>query len=272
MFAAPPPTWKEHWFEHNQLVKLIAYNDTVAIYFDSSVKRDAGKWMLPYLTRLWQYAQRTYGNSGNQMGTDRLYSVTHEGRYFGGHPSTVYDSSHDFRNVIDVGGSDWTTPQYELITHETGHIVEGIAAGKHGSPAFPLWQDSKWMEFYIYDAYVSLGMSAQARDFFNRMTAGSHTDDFPAAGTHWFRDWFYPLWRDHGHAQVMVSFFQLLGRYFPDDGHGFTRDLNWGEFFHFMSGATGTDLKSLATKAFGWPVEWNREYQQAKVSFPQVTY
>ncbi|WP_328610322.1 hypothetical protein OG943_14710 [Amycolatopsis sp. NBC_00345] len=270
--ADPPATWQEHWFEHNQLLQRVAFNDTVALYFDDDVDRNAQNWLMPYLTNLWQYAQRTYGNSGNKMTADRLYSIHHEGKYSGGHPSTVYDASHDFRNVSDVGGNDWTTPQYEVATHETGHIVESIAAGKHGSPAFGLWGDSKWMEFYIYDAYTALGMNAEAQDFYDRMMADSHADDFPRAGTHWFRDWFYPLWRDHGHAQVMVRYFALLGQYFPNNGTDFTRDLNWGEFVHFMSGAAGVNLKSLATTAFGWPADWDAQFNQARADFPGITY
>ncbi|WP_255992307.1 carbohydrate-binding protein [Chitinolyticbacter albus] len=267
-FAAPPATWQEHWFEHQQNMKLIAYNDTVAIYFDADVNTDAGKWMLPYLTRMWTYTQQTYGPAS--LSTDRLYSLHHEGKYFGGHPSTTYDASHDYRNVSDVGGSNWITPQYEIVTHEAGHVVEAAASGKHGSPAFGLWGDSKWMEFYIYDAYVALGMTQQASDVYNRWIAGS--DSFPRAGTYWFRDWFYPLWRDHGRAQVMAKYFQLLGQHFPNNGRDFTRDLNWGEYVHFMSGAAGMDLKAMATHAFGWPAERETQFQQAKRDFPNVRY
>ncbi len=270
-FAAPPATWQEHWFEHDQNLRLVAYNDTVALYDDDAVNTDTGKWMLPFLTHLWLYAQHTYGTSGNRMG-ERLFSVSHQGRYSGGHPSTVYDSSHDFRNVIDVGSDNWDSPQYDLLTHETGHIVEFIAAGKHGSPAFPLWQDSKWMEFYGYDAYVALGLPDAAQKSYNTVTADSHVDNFPVPGTRWFRDWFYPLWRDRGHAQAMVNFFRLLGQYFPANGTDFARDMNWGEYIHFMSGAAGTDLKPLATKAFGWPADWEAQYQQAKLTFPHIKY
>ncbi|MEC3980106.1 hypothetical protein [Amycolatopsis sp. H20-H5] len=268
----PPANWQEHWFEHNQNLRRIAYNDTVALYFDNDVDPNAQSWALPYLTSMWQYAQRTYGNSGNRMTSDRLYSIHHEGKYFGGHPSTVYDASHDYRNVSDVGGQGWNTPQYEVATHETGHIVESIAAGKHGSPAFGLWGDSKWMEFYIYDVYTSLGMTTEAESFYDRMMAADHVDSFPRAGTHWFRDWFYPLWRDHGHAQVMVRFFALLGQYFPASGQDFARSMNWGEFVHFMSGAAGVNLRGLATTAFGWPSTWDTQFQQARRDFPQITY
>ncbi|MEV0088614.1 hypothetical protein [Saccharopolyspora sp. NPDC050642] len=272
MADPPPATWQEHWFEHDQNLRLIDHNDTVALYFDQDVDPAAREWLMPYLTSMWQYSQQTYGNSGNQMTADRLYSIHHEGKYYGGHPSTVYDVSHDFRNVSDVGGDDWSTPQYEIVTHEAGHVVEGIAAGKHGSPAFGLWGDSKWMEFYIYDVYKSLGMAAEAEDFYNRKTADDHVDDFPRAGTHWFRDWFHPLWRDHGGAQVMVRYFDLLGRYFPASGEEFARDMNWGEFVHFMSGAAGVNLKGLATEAFGWPAEWEEQFLQAQRDFPDIRY
>jgi hypothetical protein len=215
--ADPPATWQEHWFEHNQLLQRVAFNDTVALYFGNDVDKSAQDWLMPYLTGLWQYAQRTYGNSGNKMTADRLYPIHHEGKYSGGHPSTIYDASHDFRNVSDVGGSNWTTPQYEVATHETGHIVESIAAGKHGSPAFGLWGD-------------------------------------------------------HGHAQVTVRFFGLLGQYFPNNGTDFTRDLNWGEFVHFMSGAAGVNLKSMATTAFGRPADRDAQFTQARADFPGITY
>ena len=35
--AAPPRTWNEHWFEHDQVVKFVNFNDDVAVYFDDDV-------------------------------------------------------------------------------------------------------------------------------------------------------------------------------------------------------------------------------------------
>lgn len=270
--VAPPPTWKEHWFEHNQLLKRADFNDTVALYFDTDVDLHARDWLMPYLTSMWQYAQRTYGNSGNKMSADRLYSIIHSGKYFGGHPSTIYDQSHDFRNVSDVGGENWGSTQYDIVTHEAGHVVEFIASGKHGSPAFDLWGDSKWNEFYAFDVYYALGLTKDANRIYDELTADNHVDDFPRANTHWFRDWFYPLWRDYGHAQVMVRYFELTGHYFPFLNEEFSRTMNWGEFVHFMSGAAKVDLKSMATKAFGWPVEWEVQFREAQRDFADIKY
>jgi hypothetical protein len=103
---------------------------------------------------------------------------------------------------------------------------------------------------------------------------------FPRPNTAWFRDWFFPLWRDHGHAQVMVRFFGLLAQHFPKEtqNHGncphahYTRDMNMGEFVHFMSWAAGTNLSSMATTAFGAGTgNWEAQFQQARIDFPAIT-
>jgi hypothetical protein len=270
--AAPPSTWREYWFEHNQLLQRVAYNDEVAVYFDNDVKRDGTDWILPFMTKLWRYTKETYGAFGKE---GRLYAIFHQGKYAGGHPSTYFDASHDSRDVTDCGPGPWDTPKFDMPSHEVSHIVEGASDGIHGSPAFDIWGDSKWAEFYQYDAYVALGMDADAKRLYDRFTKGS--DSFPRPGTYWFRDWFYPLWHDHGHVAVMVRFFHLLASYFPkakEEGGstGFARQMNWGEYVHFMSGAAKTDLKPLATKAFGWPPEREAQYQKARTDFPQIAY
>jgi hypothetical protein len=116
---------------------------------------------------------------------------------------------------------------------------------------------------------LGLGLNDQAAAAFNTFSATSV--DYPRAGTFWFRDWFYPLWRDHGHAQLMVNFYDLLEKYFPatDQQMG---PMNWGEYVHFSSGAAHTNLKSLATKAFGWSSAWNAQFLKAQTDYPDITY
>jgi hypothetical protein len=70
----------------------------------------------------------------------------------------------------------------------------------------------------------------------------------------------------------MNRFFQLLGSDFPSSGGAYSRDMDWGEFVHFMSGAAGVDLLPLATEAFGWSVTWEAELQAARSAFPGITY
>src|SRR5436189_2128353 len=95
------------------------------------------------------------------------------------------------------------------------------------------------------------------------------TDTFPQAGTHWFRDWFYPLWRDHGHAQVMVRYFKLVSQHFPTNaaGNRYARNMNMGELVHFMSGAAGTNLRAQAATAFGPTHPTDQEFAKAQADF-----
>lgn len=263
----PPETWQEDWFEHEQLTKRVYYDDCIAIYFDDDMDRQYVDWISDFVGRVWKYSLKTYG----YMGPGRLFATFHQSKYDGGHPAYYYSERHHYRNSIDMGGGDWRDGNYDVPAHEIAHVVESTAAyTKFGSPAFGLWGDSKWAEFYLYDVYVNLGLTEHAERVFEHFSKGS--DDFPRAGTHWFRDWFYPLWRDYGHAQVMVNFFKLLEQHFPASSGGRMRDMNWGEYIHFMSGAAGTDLKDLATQAFGWPDNWEAEWQKARQDFPAITY
>jgi hypothetical protein len=77
----------------------------------------------------------------------------------------------------------------------------------------------------------------------------------------------------------MVNYFRLISKHYPketvEDGKGlkFSRGrMNWGEYIHFMSGAAGKDLRPLATRAFGWPAEWESQFQKARAEFPGVLY
>lgn len=264
--AAPPQTWQEHWFEHNQLLNRTYYNDDVAVYFDADMDR-AQTWMNTYLTDVWRYTKRTYGDFGN----DRLFAVFHNRKYSGGHPSTRFDSSHDNRNVIDVGPGPWTDPNdLDMITHEVSHIVELGSKGAHGSPAFNLWGDSKWAEIFIYDIYRGLGLQDQATRALNLFSA--NTDDYPRAGAHWFKDWFLPIYNGYGQSKVLNNYFTLVARCYPRNGQDYSRNMNMGEFVHFWSGAAGVNLKPRASTAFGWTDEWNNQLIQAQKEFSCALY
>lgn len=268
--SAPPATWQEHWFEHNQVVKLVYYNDDVAVYFDDDINKTNASWVFSFMTNVWKYSKQVYGSMG---GDGRLYVIIHQ-KYPGGHPSYYYNASHDYRNVIDVGGSDFSSPSgwnIDVLTHEVGHIVESTTNGAKGSPAFRIWGDSKWCEIYGYDVYNGIGMTSDAKRIYDSCING--TDSFPKPGTAWFKNWFYPLWNNYGKSQALSKYFQLLSQYYPKNSDGsFTRSMNMGEFVHFMSGAAGADLKPLATNAFGWTSEYETEYQKARQDFPLIIY
>ncbi len=268
--GAPPATWTEHWFEHNQVLQLVDENDWVVLYFDADVDRSKTAWILPFMTKVWKYTVTHYGQFTDGQRDGRLFAIYHQGKYSGGHPSTYFDASHDYRNVSDVGPGPFPDGDYDISSHEVSHIVEGASRGVHNSPAFGIWHDSKWAEFYQYDLYTGLGMPTEAKRVYDKFT--NTVDDFPQAGTHWFRDWFYPLWKDHGRVEVMVKYYQLLEDRFPKNGHDFSRDMTFGEFVHFMSGAAGTNLKAQATQAFGWPAARDAEFSKAQQDFPNIGY
>ena len=265
----PPETWQEHWFGHDQLLTRVYYNDEVAIYYDDDMDSSI-TWPYQLINNLWVYTKSVYGNFGSE---NRLYAIFHQNKYGGGHPSTYFDAHHDYRNVIDCGPGPWNNPTgwtIDVLTHECGHIVEIASYTSHGSPAFALWGDSKWMEIYQYDVYIKLGLISEATRWYTNCM--NTTDDFPTDNTHWFKDWFYPIYNNYGGSTVLNKFFKLLSQNFPKQGYDYTRDLNWGEFVHFWSGATGVNLKSLATSAFGWPSEWESQFIKAQTDFPNVTY
>jgi hypothetical protein len=261
----PPATWTEHWFEHNQTLTRKFYDNDVAIYYDNDVN-SAITWPYTYMGDVWRYTKSVYGNFGTE---NRLYAIFHTNKYSGGHPSTYFDASHDSRNVTDVGPGPWTNGSgndLDLNTHEVAHIVEGAAKGYHNSPAFGLWGDSKWAEIFIYDVYKGLNRTSDVTRWYNLMING--TDNFPQANTHWFRDWFYPIYNNYGGAQALNGYFTKLAQYFPKSGTNYSRSMNWGEFVHFWSGAAGINLKPLATAAFGWPASYETQFNQARIDFP----
>jgi hypothetical protein len=233
-------------------------DEHVAVYFDSDMDQEEASWLFQFVSDTWQYTKQTYGC----MGSDVLYAIFHQDKYSGGHPSYYYSDSHDNRNVVDQGGGNWSGGQFDVPSHEIAHVVESTARHQ-SSPAFGLWMDSKWAEFYQYDLYVALGMDSDAERVFNSFS--SKAESFPAPNSYWFRDWFYPLWENYGGATVMVNFFGLLGEHW--DGGG----MNWGEYIHFTSGGAGANLKPLATEAFGWPGEWETQFNQARSEYPDVT-
>jgi hypothetical protein len=275
--ASDPPdaTWTEHWDPHDKTLELVGYNSTAALYFDEGVDRAAVAWMLPYVSQAWRYATSTYATAGSTMREGLLYVVIHEvpgadDPLRGGHAATRYDADHDNRNVIDIGGTDWGTPQRELITHEIGHIVENAASGFHLSPAFDVWKDSKWCEFFILDVFTALGVTDELAKV--ATTFAETEDDFPGPKSFWFRDFFRPLWKTYGKGAVMARYFKILGENFPRDGERLSGDLTLGGFIAYLSKAAGADLRPLATTAFGWGDQNEADFARAREEHPALVF
>jgi hypothetical protein len=279
-YGGPPPaTWQEHWFEHDSFLKRDFYNQDVAIYHDDKVDANI-TWPDTLFTQVWQYVKKNYGAFGDST---RLYVIMHQGLYEGeGHPASYFDASHDYRNVLDVGATSWKDNSYANIgvpIHEIGHIVCGANNGVKGSPSDYQWGDSKFMEIFIYDVLLHLNRPDDAAKLYQEMEAQDPNAPFPGKiypNVRWFINWFYPIYHQHGGGIVLSKYFKLLSENFPKrpitGGFEYTRDINFGEFVHFWSGAAGVNLKDQATIAFGWSMEREQQLKNAQEDFPNVKY
>ena len=274
--AAIDLTWREHWFEHNQLLSRVFADSDLALYYDNDVSRSTIGWISKYIGDAWRYVKNNYGEYGID---GRLYAIFHTGKYSGGHPSYYYDASHDYKNVIDQGPGPWLqqSGNMDLPTHEIFHIVESASFNTQGSPGFGdppngIWGDSKMAEIFIYDVYRGLGFNSEAERFKNSVSGMSN--NIPRPNTYWFRDWLLPWYTQGSGTKAVVNFFKLLSQHFPKQGtdNRYTRSMNWGEFIHFSSGAAGASMKNQATIAFGWTDEMEAQFNRARLDFPNIKY
>ncbi|UZR96716.1 hypothetical protein [Chondrinema litorale] len=267
--GSPPKTWTEIWLDHRLELERVYFDEHVAVYYDKDVPTSV-TWPHEFMSDVWQYVKTVYGNFGAE---NRLYVVCHGGTYNGGRTGNIFDEATGYRSLSDVTSGDWETISdwnIDAHVHEVGHVVEGSSHGVHESPAFDIWKDSKWAEIFQYDVYKGLGREEDAERIYNLYINGK--DDFPRANTYWFKDWFYPIYENYGESAVLNNFFELLSKYFPKNGQSYARRMNMGEFVHFWSGAAGKNLKGLATDAFGWSDETDKEFLQAQKDFYQISY
>ncbi|MBI9071123.1 MAG: T9SS type A sorting domain-containing protein [Melioribacteraceae bacterium] len=265
----PVTNWKEKWYEHKQELSLVYYNEDVAVYYDKDMYSSI-TWMQSFVTDIWKYTKSVYGNFGMDP---RLHAIFHQNKYGGGTAFSYFDAVTNHKNVIDLGTNNWNSKtgwNIDATAHEVCHIVEGSAHGVHESPAWDIWKDSKWAEIFVYDVYKHIGMENEASRLYQ--TYIKTTDNFPRNGTHWFRDWFYPIYDQYGGNQLLNGFFKLLSQHFPKGSESYSRRMNYGEFVHFYSGAAGVSLKDQATKAFGWTDEYEAQLLKAQSDFPEITY
>lgn len=263
---SPPKLWQEHWFEHNSLLHRVYFDTNLALYFDEHMDSTV-TWPRKTFSDAWAYIKKNYGPYGDST---RLYVIMHGSLYSGeGHPSPYYDPTHDYRNAIDQGMTDWTYPTGDNIRipiHEIGHIVASSSYGVTHDISSSQWGDSKFAEIFIYDVCANIGRQDEADRVYDQMQF--QTDTFPKAGTQWFKDWFYPIYAKYGKGAVLARYFKEIS----DNAHERSEGLNMGEFVHFFSGAAGVNLKDQATIAFGWTDEWDAELKQAQKDYPGVKY
>ncbi len=279
---APPKTIVDEIREGSPVVTRVYYDNEIAVYFGEGMNPKVN-WMNAYIKDAWVYMKKTYGSFGPDP---RIYVVAHKNPAFDyATVSTRFDASFGYRNVIDLGGSwDWQNPEqinYEVITHELAHIVEGGSKNTKESPSFEFWSDGPWPEIFIYDVYKALGRDAWAKSWFEQMQTSTNGHFFGNGEYYFFRDWFYPIYKEYGGAAVFNRYFTLLSQCFPkmdikvgggQTAKEYARRATYGEVLHFFSGAAGVNLKAQYTEAFGWDTTVEREFREAQQSFACPQY
>jgi hypothetical protein len=167
--------------------------------------------------------------------------------------------------------SSWSDGDYDLPAHLLSFLVETEGAhSKLGAPKLEHYGNEGFPLIYKYDLYLALGLQSTAKQALASFSTIYNGQPYPK--TYWFRDWFYPLWLNHGHAQVFANYQTLLEKYYPADSDNWMPTMNYGQYFHFMSGAAGGDVVPLARDAFQWHPDFDGEISAAKTDFPDIKY
>jgi hypothetical protein len=287
--VAPPTSFIENnWYDgHNRTVYKTYSDSNVAIYFDEHVANASSiTWFNAAMSEAYGYVKRTYGD----MFDPTLYVVANmddvDGRdiYGGGGVIEASSSEAWYRNTIFAVDEDWSEPDwydwtFNALTHELGHVVEGVNNGVAGSPSYGdgAWQDGKWLEIFQYDLYSNLKSAPSDLARQRYLAQLSYTDVL--YGRYWFRDWFAPIYEgalgntapDKKGSAFLTKYFQLLSLHLPQiDSKYRPTQLNMGEFVHFCSAAAGVDLLAQAKKAFMWTPELELQFAKAQSDFPAL--
>ena len=272
-----PETITERWFEHNQTVKRVYLGEHVAVYFDNEVNPTI-TWPFEVFNTFWAYVKDIYGPYSDPM----LYVLFHAEKYSGGHPSGFTNEAHYYYNMIDNGTNEsgstaWTSVyDYGIPVHEISHIMEGCSWHMDGSPERRCWGDSKFAEIFMYDFLVKMssldgdpyGFKPVLEKELPLFLKNNESDGIPKPGCYWFRDFYLPMYENYGGSEMLAKFFRLMYEYWPKKDNSYEGEMNYGEFFHFYSGACNTDITNYADKAFGMTSEYKYQFRYAQIAYP----
>lgn len=284
----PPLSYVENgWYGgHNRTLNRVFFDGNVAIYADQWVPNTrALDWLRAPISEAWTYIKNTYGNFGDPY----LYVIANQANVpaadpdygWGGGQGSVFDSEFYYRNTVFLGSEDWSISDpkhsnFGATTHEIAHVIEWASNGLWQSPAYAVWDDSRWAEIYQYDLYLHLTSISPTAASFIRDTWMNATDD---QGHYWFRDWYYPLYNgsfgntatDKKGSAMLARFFQLLSQVAPTRNGSYQLGLNMGQYVHLMSGAVGVDLEDEAKAAFTWTPQNALELAKAQADWPTIS-
>ncbi|KAI9088853.1 hypothetical protein DFS34DRAFT_639844 [Phlyctochytrium arcticum] len=285
----------------------VSCNYDVALYMSDALKAlpsQTTQWIVPFYNKVWKYLKKTYGgctvdrqipaSAGGpgcrDFGAPKplvvQLGVPGAGWYNGWYKSyDRFDPSFgnervNFRSYLTATFDGWSDTNF-AIKQKTIYalciLVEYASQGVHHTPMVNyVWGQDNFSEMCMYDVFRNTGFAAEAAqeyDILMAKTQSKHPSD--ATNVNWFKDWFWPLYQENNHTMSFQStYFGLMSQYFPTyiQGPGnevYARQMNIGEFAHFMSAAVGRSLEAMAMGGFntGWKQEW---FAKARTAFPAL--
>lgn len=279
------------------MIKVEEHHDTALYYNERTLNHTTARQSYAeFIDNVWSYTKYIYGNNFGPEGST-LVAFFHGGvseKEVKPYSRSYFFKESSCRNVIHMTNSrtsawagiidtrnSWqeTTEsgRKDEIVRAISTLVAWTAKGVYRNPAGTdeimgknVWP---WSEIFIYDVYRGLGMTDDATRVFEHYWDTPYP--YPSPRTMWFKNWFFPLYVEYGGARVLNNYFNLLSRHFPRKNvmeWMYERDMNFGEFVHFFSGAVGIDLRPMAKEAFKWE-EWTEmQFQKAQRDFPRIHY
>lgn len=261
---APPLFLEESWNGHEGKLFRYFLDDNVAVYYPETVTEDIS-WPYLFASNVWSQVRSSFTGFND----DILHVVLHKDDV-NSFAVNKYNNEAGV-HIIDLtlASEEDNTSDRDAIIKEISKIVETSAFGIDRSPASIIWMD-QWEKFFLYNTYIDLGLEEDAQRVLDANL--NVASNFPVENTFWIRDWFYPLYQEYGEAVVLNNFFRSLSQHFFIIEGAYERDLTFGEFVHFWSGAAGEDIQPIAEEAFGWNDDFQQQLIQARTDFPNVNY
>ena len=244
---------------------------SVAVYYDEFLPEEFS-WPGKFISDLWKYTRATYGiDSKGEDGT--LLAILHGKKpEWKSTVQTHYDAAGQCRNIIEVSASKHTSewfikngPILDNITGQVATLVLNLYRGGHQYPVYGDYEEEALKSIMMYDMYRGLGLKREEFRFYDQAVAKS--TNYPKKNTFWFRDWYYPIYKDQGNV-VLNKYLRKNLEFFSKDYHknGYI-PVSLGQFVHVWSSVTGVDLKPRAELLFGWSLTDEYQFVDAKTKF-----
>ncbi|GAV08900.1 hypothetical protein RvY_18525-2 [Ramazzottius varieornatus] len=286
LFPAPAVTWNETSVGPVREVYLFAYDDDVAMYFDDirtvpgcNCNKTLDDWVFNFVGDAWRYVSQAY-RLLNLTTDHRLQALLYVGKGEGCH---FMSHLGRYSYVLNCGSNDsraWDvqtdSPVKASLSQAITNLTVLVAGGVYGNPMLSIDQSGIVQGIVQYDLFRSLNEVDLARSLLSLKI--NKFQNAPRSYSYWLRDWYLPVYSDHGQAAVLQRVFTLLAEHFPTitDRSGmrrYSRNMaNLAELVHFWSGAANASLRTVAGNAFGWSKTDEKELLQAQNDFPDIHY